>query len=344
MLHDFIRRNRSEIISRCRAKVATRLTPTPSESEIDHGVPLFLDQLVEALRHRDTSPEIGRSAALHGHDLLQRGFTVGEVVHDYGDVCQSITEIAMETGAPIQPDEFRRLNGCLDEAIADAVTAYGADSHDSAVAQEHARRSAQLGFFVHELRNLVQSATFASEALLAGNVAPHGSTAGVLRRSLSGLQALIDTAIADVRQTRDIQRPEVFSVQKFIEELAASAAFEATSHNVTLTVVSAENGAEVLGDRRNLAAAINNLLQNAMKFTRPASAVTLRTAVADDRVLIEVQDECGGLQEGKCEELFHPFEQRGSDRSGLGLGLAYTQWVVVANGGRLYVRNLPPSG
>jgi signal transduction histidine kinase len=43
-------------------------------------------------------------------------------------------------------------------------------------------------------------------------------------------------------------------------------------------------------------------------------------------------------------ELFHPFEQRGSNRSGLGLGLAYSQWAVIANGGRLYVRNFPGSG
>jgi hypothetical protein len=78
------------------------LIPTPTESEINHGVPLFLDQVVEALRHQETpTPEIGRSAALHGHDLLNRGFTVGQVVHDYGDVCQSVTEIAVETNAPI---------------------------------------------------------------------------------------------------------------------------------------------------------------------------------------------------------------------------------------------------
>jgi signal transduction histidine kinase len=281
---------------------------------------------------------------LHGHDLLQRGFTVRQVVHDYGDVCQSITEIAMETGAPIHPDEFGTLNGCLDEAIADAVTAYGAESHGTALAHENARESAHLGFFIHELRNLVQTATFASEALLTGNVAPKGSTAGVLRRSLNGLRSLIDNAIADVRHNGGIQHPEVFSVSKFIEEVGATAAFDATSHNVTLTVVSGEKDTEVLGDRRNLAAAINNLLQNAMKFTRAGSAVTLRTVGAADRVLIEVQDECGGFPEGKNEELFHPFEQRGSDRSGLGLGLAYSQWVIVSNGGRLYVRNLPPFG
>ena len=60
MLCEFIVLNREEIIRRCRAKVATR-------------------------------PEMVSSACLHGSDLLRQGFTVSQVVHDYGDVCQSIT-------------------------------------------------------------------------------------------------------------------------------------------------------------------------------------------------------------------------------------------------------------
>jgi hypothetical protein len=46
MLHEFITLNRVEIVRRCRAKVATSTVPPPTKAEIDHGVPLFLDQLV----------------------------------------------------------------------------------------------------------------------------------------------------------------------------------------------------------------------------------------------------------------------------------------------------------
>ena len=77
MLHEFIAVHREEIILRCRAKVATRSVPQPTEAEIDHGVPLFLDQLVRTLRlGQSSSAEIGRTAGLHGHDLLLQGFTV----------------------------------------------------------------------------------------------------------------------------------------------------------------------------------------------------------------------------------------------------------------------------
>src|SRR6185436_20886749 len=93
-LYEFIGVYREDIIRRCRAKVATRSAPPPTKGEIDHGVPMFLDQLVEALRLRPVSnPEIDRSAVLHGQDLLRQGFTIAQVVRDYGDVCQSITDL-----------------------------------------------------------------------------------------------------------------------------------------------------------------------------------------------------------------------------------------------------------
>jgi hypothetical protein len=117
MLCEFIGLHRAEIIKRCRAKVAARSIPPPTEAEVNHGVPLFLDQLVGALRlGLVSSPEIGESAIHHGHDLLHQGFTVSQVVHDYGDICQAITELALELSAPIGTEDFRTLNRCLDDA------------------------------------------------------------------------------------------------------------------------------------------------------------------------------------------------------------------------------------
>ena len=101
---------------------------------------MFLDQLVEALRlGLSSSPAMSKSALMHGHDLLLQGFTVSQVVHDYGDVCQSITELAVETNAPISTDDFRLLNACLDNAIAGAVTEYGRERHEATVEGEAAR-------------------------------------------------------------------------------------------------------------------------------------------------------------------------------------------------------------
>ena len=179
-LYEFIGVYREDIIRRCRAKVAKRSAPPPTEAEIDHGVPLFLDQLVEALRLGQlSSPEIGRSAVLHGHDLLLQGFTVAQVVRDYGDVCQSITDLAMEMDAPISTEDFRTLNRCLDDAIAGAVTEF-------LRAQDVTRDGES-----HEMRDLIKTATTAFEVLRTGNVGVGGSTGAVVLRSLRAMDALV---------------------------------------------------------------------------------------------------------------------------------------------------------
>src|SRR5579863_2156638 len=126
MLHEFLFANRDGIIARARAKVATRPVPPPTEEELASGIPLFFDQLIAILRFPSTSSEaIAESATRHGRVLLKRGFTVAQVVHDYGSVCQAVTELADETHASITPAEFNTFNRCLDEAIAQAVTEYG---------------------------------------------------------------------------------------------------------------------------------------------------------------------------------------------------------------------------
>jgi signal transduction histidine kinase len=99
------------------------------------------------------------------------------------------------------------------------------------------------------------------------------------------------------------------------------------------------------GDHQVLAAVLANLLQNAFKFTKPRSQVTLRAGASGGRLLIEVEDECGGLPGvGEATELPPLFEQRATDRSGLGIGLAFSLWGAEVNGGRLYARNRPDMG
>ena len=96
MLHEFLSANRTELIRRCRFKVGQRSSPPVTASELEYGVPLFLGQLVEALRCEQNpaspsrisaSAESSRAAALHGKKLLEQGYTVDQVVHDYGDIC-----------------------------------------------------------------------------------------------------------------------------------------------------------------------------------------------------------------------------------------------------------------
>jgi signal transduction histidine kinase len=343
MLQEFIELHRADIINRCRAKVGQRSFPPPTDLEIDHGVPLFLDQLVTVLKSGPSSA-IASSAILHGHDMLLQGFTVSQVVHDYGDVCQSITELALETKSPISTDDFRTLNRCLDDAIAGAVTEYGRERQQADVAGESARSSERLGFFAHELRNLTNTAIFAFDVLKTGDVGVGGATGRVLYRSLTGLRTLIGRSLEEVRFTQGMNTREPIPISALVDDVARAAILEANAKGVAFVVKSNDEVMFVNADREVLAAAVTNLLQNAIKFTRPRTTVTLRVVTHMERVLIEVEDECGGFPEGGVSDLFQPFTQRSSDRSGVGLGLAFARWAAEANHGQLVCHNLPGKG
>jgi len=118
MLHEFITINHDAIVARTRQKVISRPWPPVSTNELENGVPLFLTQLSETLRCEgdpDAPPGggIGPAAVRHGAELLALGFDVSQVVHDYGDICQAVTELAVEQNAPITVEEFHTLNRCL---------------------------------------------------------------------------------------------------------------------------------------------------------------------------------------------------------------------------------------
>jgi signal transduction histidine kinase len=362
MLHSFLSIHRSVLIERCRLMVAGRSKSISTDEELLHGIPSFIDQLIKTLRIEQGSEplqsravsgraggggpsEIGATATLHGRELLARGFTLDQVVRDYGDLCQAITNLAFELGEKIDVDEFRTFNRCLDTAIAEAVTEY---AHERAAADADVSvqlLNARLGPFAHELRNLVHTASLAVAAIKAGNVGISGATGAVLDRCLAGLGHLIDRSLAEVRITAGLPaRQKRISLADFVAEAGLSASLEARARECKFTIGEVESGLEIYVDRDMLSSAVGNLLQNAFKFTKPHSEVSLHAYGKGDRILLDVQDHCGGLPAGAIEKMFRPFNQIGEDQSGLGLGLDICRRSVEANRGALSVRNLPGSG
>jgi signal transduction histidine kinase len=358
MLHDFIADNRGELISRCRNKASQRHAPKATPAELEHGIPLFLEQLIKTLRMEQSSepfshqPEnghravdMGKAAMAHGSDLMEHGFTVDQVVHDYGDVCQAVTDLAWELKAPIAVDEFRTFNRCLDNVIADAVTEYSRRSTDDASAKEAQFLNAHVGALAHKLRDLLHTATLAIVAIKGGNVGLSGATGSVLDRCMVAMRDVIDQSIADVRVKAGIPaKRRVISLADFVGDVRISALLEA---KVTGCIFSVDEVAKDLAidvDANMLFAAVGNLLQNGFKFTKPNTEVSLRAYGDADRVYIDVEDHCGGLEPDAAERMLLPFVQNGEDISGLGGGLILCQRDVEANDGILRVKDVANSG
>jgi signal transduction histidine kinase len=359
MMHDFLSSNRSELERRCRDKVLARANRAPNKQQLEQGVPMFLDQLIRTLQAENEgrtadgialsgassgapSPhaELGASATIHGADLLALGYSINQVVHDYGDLCQAVADLALDLNEKFEIEEFRTLNRCLDNGIADAVTSFS-EHRDLVIADEQALdTNERLGFFAHELRNHLNTATLALAAIKSGTVGVAGATGAVLDRSLVGLRNLIDRSLAEVRIGPGMTlRRSVFSLANFIGEVKYSAALEAQLLNCRFDVQQVSPLVMIDADKDLLFSALGNLLQNAFKFSGKDGIVTLGVDASLDRIRIAVKDSGPGLGEEAARTMFLPFTQSGANKSGLGLGLSIARRSVEANNGVLTVES-----
>jgi signal transduction histidine kinase len=360
MLHEFLNENRTELIERCRAKVALRAAPRATPKEMEHGIPLFLGQLIETLRYEEShaglenrkasghnaegdrfaTAEMTATASKHGYELLRKGFTVDQVVHDYGDLCQAITELAFERNAPVAPDEFRTLNGCLDNAIADAVSEFSRQRDELVSDTGDRAMSERLRSLSREMRNCLNSAALSFAAIRGGGVGLQGATSVVLETSLVCLRDLIDGELADARLAAGMpSQMDDVAVDRFINEVQLGASLEARASGCEFSISPVEAGLGIRVDKAMLYSAVSNLL-----FTRPHSQVFLRAFGTLDRVFIEVEDRCVIPFEETGEAMSLLFARLGANESRLGLGLSIARRAVEASGGKLRVRDIPGSG
>ena len=210
MLQEFLTSHRAELISRCKTKAAKRFAGSRAPAARDYGVPLLLEQISNALSlpaldssktyepaATPTFSELGLAAAAHGTEMMQRGYSIDQVVHEYGDVCQSVTELSEELKFRIETAEFRTLNRCLDSAIADAVTSFGNAGHTAVKKQADALQD-RIEAYSREQSRLVEIALGAFAAIRSGNVGPSGATGNLLAHTLGELLRHGGSALADI--------------------------------------------------------------------------------------------------------------------------------------------------
>ena len=350
MLHQFLSAERKGILELCAKKLTLLADSRTSSAEMEKGLPIFYDELVDVLRKDEENPgrPDDRSTGIHtlsasrrGKESLRLGYSISQVVHGYGALCQAVTEyVGANGGEPVYIREFNRLNFCLDVAIAEAVTEFSRIQREN-VSKDEIKR---LGLLAHELRNSLNVAVMAHQLIKSGRVGLSGNTNHILEDAHERMREIIDRSLSEVRlqgePTVDLQRCRVYHL---ISEVRITALYAAQEKDITLEV-DVSPDLEILADPHLITSALSNLVQNAIKFTKAGKTVWIRSLAHAGRISIEVEDECGGLPQGKIEDMFSPYAQKGVDRSGLGLGLTIARRAVELCHGTLSAHDIEGKG
>lgn len=346
-LADLLERKQDEVAARWREQVTASLSAEslPDVQLLD-SLPLFIKELIQALRQnvhlpvREPLAKRSDLASRHGSQRFKTGFDVATVVREYAVLRDVLFEVAEESEVEIRTREHRVLSKHLLSGVGDAVAQYVID-RDEAVKEQ---TSGHLAFLAHELRNPLASARLAIAALKRRGAFEQNRPSRVLESSLSRLGELIDRSLIEVR-LRGVPRLEWerIRLKDLLEELTTEAYVGAEDRELSLQI-QVPPSVTLKADRKLLYSAVSNLFRNALKFTHAGGTVHLRGKDGNGRVVVEVEDECGGLPRGQVEKMFDPFVQVGQDRSGFGLGLAIAKQAAEAHGGTIRVHNLPGKG
>jgi len=351
MFHEFLLEERENILALCKEKVLRLSDSRSSSPEMELGLPVFYDELIEVLQADEATLAKGLenvsrgilrdSAGRRGKESLKLGYTISQVVFGYGALCQAITEYAGKCiDQTIEPREFNRLNLCLDVAVAEAVTEF-TRSQQVVTANEEVER---LGALAHEMRNTLARAIAAHRMIIRGVVGIAGSTNKVLEDALTRMKNIIDRSLSEVRlriePEMDRQQSRVIDL---VGEVEATSMSEASQKSLTMHIqVPPELVVSV--DRHLMVSAISNLVENAINLTNPNGNIWIRGKAVGDLVLLEVEDECGGLSPEKIEALFQPDTQKHANKSGVGPGLSIAKRAITRNGGQISVHDVPGKG
>jgi signal transduction histidine kinase len=342
-------RGRDALLREWRERVRGTVDPEGAKIvEILDGLPIFLDEVVAILHEKNEFRDAHRLserandlAIAHGSQRFHAGFSLGAVIREYGVLRECLFDMIRVRKLTVDIDDLQIVMEALNAAVVNATEQFVRERDQ--VIEEQSQK--YFGFIAHELRNPLSSALLAAHTLQRRPGADGDVVVFRLSRNLATLRDLIDNMLISVR-IQDLGRNDVIdvadiSLRDLVQDIREELSGDAEERGISVGV---EGEARVRGDNRLMRSAIANLLRNAAKYTRRGGSIQVRLRENQDAASVEIEDECGGLPEGKTEELFIPFVQRGGDRSGFGLGLAITKAAVEAHRGSVQVSNLPGKG
>jgi signal transduction histidine kinase len=234
----------------------------------------------------------------------------------------------------------------LAQALADRAALAIENARLYRVSQQALRaRDELLGVVAHDLRNPLSAIVIEAELLkhVQGELEPGFRDAALsIHRSAVRMSRLIQDLLDVTRVEAGhflVERSRV-SVSQLIYDAVEADASIAAAASVELRLEVAHDVPEVWADRERLLQAFDNLIGNALKFTRPGGRITLGAALNEDEVQFWVADTGSGVAAEDLPHVFDRFWQgHKGERRGTGLGLTIVKGIIEAHGGRIRVES-----
>jgi two-component system sensor histidine kinase FlrB len=211
---------------------------------------------------------------------------------------------------------------------------------------ERARRLSAMGEMAARLAHNLRT-PLATALLYAGNLGratiPEAERNRFAERTVDSLrrvERMIQDMLRFVRGYQDEFEP--FDVGDLLRELAQVIEPQMSRRGVSFEIDDRSGGLQIQGNRKAVAGALLNLLENALHATEAGGRITLGAAASGQAMQLWVEDEGCGIAPAVMDRLFEPFFTTRTD--GTGLGLAIVRGVATAHGGEALAESRPGKG
>lgn len=310
---------------------------TPQARVIASGEPMFLAEVSDEQRERisydDRHADTLRAADIRSLmvvPLSARGRTFGTLTFAFAESDRRYSSFDLQVA--------RDLSSRIAMALDNARLFHAAERAIQA-------RDDVLGIVAHDLRNPLWNILMQAQLLRQRGTEPERRSrrpADAIERAANRMTRLIEDLLDITRMEAGQLSIEQAPVQaaRAVSEFVEAQKPLASSTSLELRLDLAQDLGEVFADRDRLLQVLENLVGNAVKFTRPGARVTVGAAPRDDEVLFWVADTGPGIEAGDMPHLFDRFWQaRKVGRQGTGLGLPIVRGIIEAHGGRIWVES-----
>jgi signal transduction histidine kinase len=333
-------------------------TPHHPEEREDSGT--LTEQLAEIA---DGMAEVTATLAEERRDvdetMLKERRVTDEIITQELEQVQAALALDLDQERDVLAEEREATDDYLaaerhhtDEAVEHVLGLLGQEKREHAVAERnYATRNEFLGIVSHDLRGPLMTiagvATLIEQNIPADDTGRTRAWTDSIKRSVGVMERLIGDLLdfgsfedgrlrvtADSHDIRDLVRHTVDAFQPV-----------ASGKKIVLEVELPDEPVMAMYDDHRIQQVLSNVIHNAIKFTPDCGSIRVRVERSGTDCVVAVADTGIGIPQNELTTIFQRFRQLdGTARTGLGLGLYISMWIIEAHGGRIWAESRVGAG